>query len=169
MKTKAKASGLRNKWDNLSTRNRSLIIVSCAIFLIAGASATWMMYYSPSSPTGFVVDSNSSIVFSDDFLSDSVDATTGPVEKTNTITLENSNGPIVMTVYTNTTKEDVDDGCTDWQNDCEVSIDYQGETINETSQDITVGSGFSYLNVTTSCERLSCPQTIQTEIELIAE
>jgi len=85
--------------------------------------------------------------------------------------LNNANGELQMVVDYIINKTDVIDECIDYENDCDVQVYFRpnGDLIYTPVSDggiITMPPGVSAFISTVSCERLSCPQSIETGVSV---
>ena len=141
-----------------------VLVLGLVVLSIGGGLAIWFLSYE-SSITGFAVSSEVPLTFSSDFGFENVNTTDSGFEKTENIILKNADGNVNMTIDIISNVTDVDDECTDYQNDSSVVVEYDGVEINDGDL-ITVGSGWTSVNVTTTVKRFACPQDIETSITL---
>ena len=100
-----------------------------------------------------------------DFVSKDLDVSNSDGLINNTMTLSNSNGILLFNVNITETKNDVNDTCTDNENDCELTYKYQGNEIKN-GDNINITSGDTELQAIVSCDQLACPQQIESQIVL---
>jgi len=134
-----------------------------SVFLLGSATAVWISQFSGSS--GYDVTSTSAIHFAGSLALENIDVSNSSFSKSEVITLQNDNGAIDFNFTINKNETDVIDDCEDWENDCDIVVKYLGTEI--TSGVHSIPSGSSVLNVTSSCERYSCPQHLEADISIL--
>ena len=155
--------GLKQRWKNLSLKYKVLSIIFMSVFLLGSATAVWISQFSGSS--GYDVTSDVPIHFTGSLSLDNIDVSNESYYKNEVITLQNDNGAVDFNFTIIKNESDVFwDDCTDWEDDCDLKIEYLGEEISSGIHEIP--SGTSVLNVTSSCERYSCPQHLEAEISI---
>lgn len=155
---------VKQRWNKLSTKQKVFALSFLSILLIGTSSAVWIFYYAPTETSGYDVTSDFALTFSDNFAFQNADTTNNSITKTESINLTNTNGNISLTAFVDTIITDVVDSC-DNANDCAVVVSYEGVplTNNET---IVVPHGDTSISVNTTCAKLSCPQSVSTNISL---
>jgi len=136
------------------------------LFALALVSAVWIMHFEKS----HVVNINSSpdIVFSETFGITDLDVTSTGGSHIEVLEIQNSNGIKYFNVFYIIEKIDIEDSCTDWENDVSVSVTQRG------GQPLGVGASFTAdaqattpIEINVNAVEDSCPQSISVTIELI--
>jgi hypothetical protein len=137
------------------------------LFLVGGAWATWNFILNQE-PTYSVTSHGPDILIHTYFTSQEISTQNSSVEFMDSSVLSNNNSPTNLTLLTNITKTDsnLTDGCSDFENDCQVTFFYEGELV-DSNDVLDIPHGLSDLNVSIVCERYSCSHDIDVLVELV--
>lgn len=138
-----------------------------SLFLISLSVAAWASFYNPST-TGLIISSSEPVLFSDNFELRAVDVTNNSAEEWFNVYLDNRDGTRVLNVDATLNQTDVNDGCPDYINDVDYSIEYGGDILNPNGiSNITVPSGsITEIRVSMNATQNSCPQTVSLDLTL---
>ncbi len=157
-----KDKGLKQRFKNMSFKQRLFVIVGLMILLSGSVIAIYV--FSHSATTSYVVSSDEAIIFSDDFvLGEEINATAQAINSTKTINITNNNGILGATFSLNETIVDDDlDSCNNID-DIVVSAEYEGTPLNSSGDTFDIIEGLSQIEILTQIKRLSCPQNVSIE------
>lgn len=157
--------GLRQIGERMG-RNKLLCGI-VALFLVSISYAAWSIWSEDSFVARIISTGETPLFFSTEFSDIEIDTSNNSMNVSNTGILRNTNGNISVVFGIETTKEDFDDECTSFEEDCEVNsfitIDNNDYVLsNGMTKDINNGD----YNITTwiSCVRFSCNQNISVTI-----
>lgn len=149
----------------MDRKHKYIYIGLFTVLMVGTGLAAWFLFVSEGF-TGYVVStSGNPLNVTATFGDITLDTRTGEAVNTTTLTLENYDGDIDMVINYTVTKDDWADDCTDYEDDCDVEISFEGTPVLS-DDTITVPSGESDLTATITCQKLSCPQDIGIEVEL---
>jgi hypothetical protein len=167
-KMRNKKMGLKQRFKDMSKRQKIMCSVLLTVLLIAGVSATWIFSYNRSF-TGQVISDGEFSVTGE--LSDfELDVTNGAGVYNSSLELFNGNGEVPFTVSELTiTKINTDPSCTNYEEDCTVEF-YDATTglelMNGSNFTLPIGNSAYYFE--TSCKARSCPQNISYTLQIQA-
>lgn len=141
------------------------LALSLGLILLMGVGVFAIWQFSHTANTGLVVTSTGNgLSFTDNFTTTNIDTTSAMYNKTESIVIINSDGATPLSVAMATNIVDVADGCNN-TGDINVSANYNGQPVQNGSN-ISVISGQSFFNVTTTAKIFSCPQSVNTQVNL---
>lgn len=143
-----------------------LFSITLVVLISSGVYAIWLISFQGT--TGFIVDSTSTISISSDFSLTNINDTSSEVSKMEFVSLINADGDVGYVVDINSTTSDLTSDNCDSSGDGSIAVVYDGIPVSDGSN-ITVGSGTTYFNVTTTLAQFSCPQNFTTEVILIPQ
>ena len=152
---------IKQKFKKLSKVKKILLFMF--VFALPAITGIWVLNYSPVNSSGVIIDSEG-INFADNFAITEWNSNAAATIR-NDVEINNldSNRSAYVTFETIIT-DNITDSC-DNLNDCSVVINY-GDDILTSGDEIIITPDYSNLTATTSCVANSCPQTIETSLQI---
>ena len=148
-------------------KKHPFLAVTMLLVLSGTAFGAWVLLME-SEFTGSVV-STPPITMTSSFSDISVDTTSGPATATTELLIENANDVQNFVFVDEVIKTDVDDGCTDYENDCDVTYlltNDRGDTLIVDGETVTIRPLDNTITATLECVEMSCPQDVDVSISL---
>ena len=151
------------KYWNMKTKKQKIVLSSITLLLLIGlVSAGWVLFFN--GMTGLVISSSVPLTFSTTMTESEIDTTSSGYEKIEYVNLTNSDGDIPVNVTLLETITDAQDSC-DNSGDVVFEVEYKGVPIAN-GESVTITSGATALEITTTAEQYSCPQNASLEVTL---
>jgi hypothetical protein len=144
---------------------KSIIGLTLGLLAISGGLAVWQFFWTGKSVMN--VTSTPELVFIDQMFEDGLDTTDAVATLFHEFEIDNTGqGPFNGITSWTIEKTDIEDGCLDYENDCEVTLKVNGYTVTNGDTVLYEGDILHKIKVTYSCLKQSCPQDIQATVTI---
>ncbi len=157
-----------DKVSTMGFKKLGFILIVTLALMSTGAMAIWTLITSSSFTANVVSTDQAPVSFTSTFTSGQINTSNASVVQNFTSELYNANGNITMMFNAAVVKEDADDSCTDYENDCSNTYFKDGFEMNVSDTLNFTGGESTEVTTTIMCVQFSCPGNITTTISFNA-
>lgn len=140
-------------------KKKLIISLLATLVLMTTVIGAWVLFGNTSYTAQVVNTPNNPAVFTVDFSNYEINTSLSATDTSINATITNINGDLDLTAIYSVNKFDVADDCSDYINDCDHTLYYDGGVINS-GDSFTLSNGDHTFTSRLQCVRLSCPQQI---------